>query len=74
MVNSIGVTDGVHFEMDRPQLHDGGLQGVPPSSPSVPNNAIICQCTVVPAAVVLAIEMGRVTPGEIHFLYCNERP
>lgn len=57
-VNSIGVVDGVNFEVDGPQLHDGRLQGVPPSSPSVPNHTIICQRTVVPIGVVHAIKMG----------------
>ncbi len=57
-VNSIGVVNRVHFEVDGPQLHDAGLQGVPPSSPSVPNYTIVCHRTVVPAGVVHAIEIG----------------
>ena len=62
--NSIGVVNGINFEVDGTQLHDAGLQGVPPSSPSVPNYTIICEPIVVPIGVVQAIKMGRVTPGE----------
>ncbi len=54
-MNSIGVINGIHFEVDGPELHDAGLQGVPPSSPSVPDYTIICQRTVVPIGVVHAI-------------------
>lgn len=57
-VNSVGVVNGVNFEVGGSQLHDGGLQGVPPASPSVPNYTIICHRTVVPIGVVHAVKMG----------------
>lgn len=63
VINSIGVVSGIHFKVSGSQLHDAGLQRVPPSSPSIPNYTIICQCTVVTIVVVYAIKMGRVTPG-----------
>lgn len=56
--NSVGVVNGIHFEVDGPELHDAGLQGVPPSSPSVPNYTIICGRTVVPIGIVHAIKVG----------------
>lgn len=57
-VNGIGIINGVDFEVDGPQLHDAGLQGVPPSSPRVPDYTVICQAAVVPIRVVLAVKMG----------------
>ena len=57
-MNGIGVVSGVNFEVDGPQLHDAGLQGVPPASPRVPDYTVICRPTVVPIRVVLAIKMG----------------
>lgn len=58
VVNSIGVVNRVNFEVSGPELHDAGLQGVPPPSPSVPNNTVICQGIVVPIGVVHAVQMG----------------
>ena len=63
-LKSVWVINEINFEVNGSQLHDAGLQGVPPSSPSVPNHTIICDCTVVPVGVVQAIKIGRVTPGE----------
>lgn len=63
-MNSVRVINGINSEVDGSQLHNAGLQGVPPSSPSVPNYTIICECTVVPVRVVQAIKMDQVTPGE----------
>lgn len=58
MKNSVGVVDWVHLEVDGPQLHDAGLQGVPPSSPGDPHDAIVRQRAVVATRVVEAVEMG----------------
>lgn len=64
VIYSIGVVSWIHLEVDGSQLHDAGLQRVPPSSPGVPNYPIICQSTVVTTGVVHAIKMGRVTPWQ----------
>lgn len=63
-VNSVGVIDGVGVKVNGTQLHDGGLQGVPPSSPGVPDDTIVRHRAVVATRVVPTVEMGRVAPGD----------
>lgn len=55
-MNGVGVVGQIAFEVSGSQLHNAGLQGVPPPSPSVPNHAIICHRTVVSIGVVQTIE------------------
>lgn len=61
-VNGVGVVDGVNPKVNGTQLHDGGLQGVPPSSPGVPDHTIIRHRAVVATRVVPTVEMRRVAP------------
>lgn len=73
-VNSVGVIDGGDPKVNGTQLHDGGLQGVPPSSPGVPDHTIIRHLAVVATMVVATIEMGRVAPGSqgnIKRIFCG---
>lgn len=63
-IDSVGVISGVNLKVGRTQLHDAGLQGIPPSSPSVPNYTVICFCTVVTTGVISAIKICWVTPRE----------
>lgn len=63
-VNSVGVVDVVDLEVNGTQLHDGGLQGVPPPPPGVPDHAVVRHPAVVATGVVPTVEMGRVAPGQ----------
>lgn len=51
-IDSVGVVGGVNFEVGGSQLHDAGLQGIPPASPSVPHHTVVRHCAVVTAGVV----------------------
>lgn len=57
MVNSVWVTDVVLPKVNGTQLHDGGLQRVPPSSPGVPDHTIVRHRTIGTTGVVSTVEM-----------------
>ena len=62
-LHSVQLVDGVHSEVGRAQLHDGGLQRVPPAPPGDPHQPVVGDGAVGPAVVVESVKMSRVAPG-----------
>ena len=54
----VQVVEGVLFEVSGSQLHDGGLERIPPASPGDPYNAVVSDSAVGTTRVVESVKMG----------------